>query len=52
MDKWESAGWLWIGAGLMLGMGIGFFVDQLVAGLFSGLGLGMIAASVLWLRSK
>ena len=36
-----------IGGGLLLGMGVGFFTEELVAGLFTGLGSGMLAAAML-----
>lgn len=44
-DKWSGrdrygAGALFIPAGVLTGMGIGFLIDNLVAGLFIGLGAG------------
>jgi hypothetical protein len=44
-DKWPGrdmygAGALFIPAGVLTGMGIGFLIDNLVAGLFIGLGAG------------
>ena len=39
---WEAAGVL-VPGGLLIGMGIGWIFDQLVPGLFIGLGAGMLA---------
>jgi hypothetical protein len=38
----ESAGGLFIPAGILLGIGIGFLVNQLVAAMFIGLGGGFL----------
>ena len=40
--KKESPGGLFIPAGLLIGMGLGFLYDQLVAYLFVGLGIGFL----------
>jgi len=40
-DK-KGAGALFIPGGLILGMGIGFLVDNITAGMFIGLGAGFI----------
>ena len=47
-DKWEIGG-IFVPAGLFIGMGIGFWINQLVAGLFIGLGIGLalLATSLL-----
>ena len=37
---------LFIPGGLILGMGIGFAIDALVAGLFIGLGAGFVAMAI------
>ena len=39
---WEAVGVL-VPGGLLIGMGIGWIFDQLVPGLFIGLGAGMLA---------
>ncbi len=39
-DKEDDSGALFIPAGLLTGMGIGFLTDYLLAGLFIGLGVG------------
>ncbi len=50
--KLEDTTGIFIPGGLLLGMGIGFAVDALVAGLFIGLGAGFvlmaIANVILW----
>lgn len=38
--KGPKAGALFIPAGILLGMGLGFYFNQLPAGLFIGLGVG------------
>ena len=51
MKRWKKkegcdlAG-IFIPGGLLLGMGIGFLVDNLVGGMFIGLGAGMIAFGI------
>jgi hypothetical protein len=48
-DKKSSSsnpGGLLVGGGTLLGMGVGFITGNLPAGLFIGLGLGMIAFAV------
>ncbi len=50
-DDKSSAG-LFIPAGLFIGMGIGFFIDQLVAGLFVGLGVGFTAFAITMVTKK
>ena len=37
---------LFIPAGLFLGMGLGFFTNQIVAGIFIGLGAGFLAMAL------
>lgn len=46
-SKMDTAGGLVIGGGLLLGMGVGFFTEELVAGMFTGLGGGLIVAAAL-----
>ena len=41
-DRWARGG-LFIPAGLFLGFGIGFLVDDMAAGMFVGLGIGFFA---------
>lgn len=41
--KEKSSGGLFIPAGLLLGFGIGFAVDNIPAGMFIGLGAGFLA---------
>ncbi len=43
--KDDSTGLL-IGGGVVLGMGVGFLIGNIPAGLFIGLGLGLIGAFV------
>jgi hypothetical protein len=47
-NKWA----LFIPAGLLLGMGCGFLFDNLVAGLFIGLGAGMVIFAILTFMKK
>jgi hypothetical protein len=42
----SSAVWLWIPAGLFIGMGLGILINQLGAGMFVGLGLGFAAVVI------
>lgn len=44
--KRNSAGGLFVPGGLLLGMGVGFLTDQLVAGMFIGLGAGFILLAI------
>jgi F0F1-type ATP synthase assembly protein I len=41
-EKYNAAG-IFIPAGLLFGMGVGFLIDNVPAGMFGGLGLGMFA---------
>lgn len=43
---------LFIAAGTTLGMGIGFLFDQLVPGMFIGLGAGFVAMALIKVRKK
>lgn len=45
MDK-NGVGGLFIPAGIFIGMGIGFLIDQLVASMFIGLGAGFALFSL------
>ncbi|MFH1781575.1 MAG: hypothetical protein ABH835_03100 [Patescibacteria group bacterium] len=57
-DKKESSkdkygkGALFIPAGIFLGMGFGFLVDNFTAGLFIGFGLGFLAFAISYLMGK
>ena len=44
--KNEDRSGLFIPAGLMIGMGVGFYTNQLVGGLFIGLGLGFLCMAI------
>jgi hypothetical protein len=52
MKKWKrkedgcSIGGIFIPAGLLLGMGVGFLVNNIPGGLFIGLGAGMVAYGI------
>jgi hypothetical protein len=50
--KKEDRGALFIPACLFLGMGFGFFTDQLVAGIFLGLGIGFLLYAIINLLRK
>lgn len=45
--KVDDAGGIFVPAGILIGMGIGFAVDQFVAGLFIGLGAGFLAMAII-----
>jgi len=45
-NKKEKPGALFIPAGVLLGMGLGFLYNHLVAGLFIGLGLGFVLFAI------
>lgn len=49
VDKEDHSG-LFIPGGIFIGMGIGFFTNQLVAGLFIGMGCGFIAMAIAKMR--
>lgn len=51
-DKGQGAGGLFIPAGIMLGMGIGFLMGNLSAGLFVGLGSGFLLFAIVSLFKK
>ncbi len=51
-DKKKGTYGLFIPGGLLLGMGIGFAVDQLVAGMFIGLGTGFVLMALGLLLDK
>lgn len=44
--KRDNPGGLFIPGGLILGMGIGFLTDELVASMFIGLGAGFILFAI------
>jgi len=48
----ENKSALFIPAGLLLGMGCGFIFNNLVAGMFIGLGAGMVIFAVLTFMKK
>lgn len=45
-EKKESPGALFIPAGVLTGMGVGFIVNNIPAGLFIGLGAGFAAFAI------
>lgn len=45
MDK-KGVGGLFIPAGIFIGMGIGFLIDQLVPSMFIGLGAGFVLFAI------
>jgi len=49
--KYDSAG-MAIAGGLLLGMGVGFLIYNIVAGLFIGLGCGLVAGALLARNAK
>ena len=49
-DKKEDFVWLAIPGFILFGMGIGFYINNVPAGMFSGLGIGFIIAMVLGLK--
>ena len=51
-DKKKSIGALFIPAGLFIGFGIGFLVDNVPAGMFLGLGAGFAAFAISLLFKK
>jgi len=50
-DKRDPGGLL-VGGGLLLGMGVGFFINNIPGGMFVGLGAGLIAWAVVALNKK
>lgn len=48
----KEKGALFIPAGLFIGMGLGFWYNQLVVGLFLGLGVGFLLFAITQLFSK
>jgi hypothetical protein len=53
-EKKEGIAGILVPAGIMIGMGVGFLTDQLVAAMFIGLGAGFLAMfiAMLVLRRK
>ena len=45
-DRTGVSGLVFVGC-LMLGLAVGFFIGNIVAGLFGGLGVGFIAMAIL-----
>lgn len=43
---------LFIPAGLFLGMGVGFFLNELVPGIFFGLGIGFLGMAIAEMLKK
>lgn len=50
--KRKSAGGLFILAGLLIGMGIGWMMGYLVQGMFIGLGAGFLAFGIIMLTVR
>lgn len=48
----NEIGALFIPAGLFIGMGLGFFYNQLVVGMFLGLGAGFLLFAIISLFKK
>ena len=46
INKKEDVSGLFIPAGLFLGLGFGFFTQQIVVGIFIGLGFGFLGMAV------
>ena len=51
-DKKSGIGALFIPAGLFIGFGIGFLVNNIPAGMFLGLGLGFLGFGITLLLKK
>lgn len=51
-EKKSGAAGIFIPAGLLIGMGVGFAINQLVAAMFIGLGLGFLFFAIVKLMSK
>lgn len=45
-DPRYARGGLFIPAGIFLGMGVGFLIDNLVGGMFVGFGVGFLAFAI------
>lgn len=45
-SKKDNPGALFIPAGVLTGMGVGFLTNNIAAGLFIGLGLGFVAFAI------
>jgi len=48
----RGAGGLFIPAGIFIGMGVGFLINNIPAGLFAGMGLGFLAFGITSLIKK
>jgi hypothetical protein len=48
----RNSGALFIPAGIFIGMGVGFLVNNIPAGLFAGMGLGFLAFGITALIKK
>ena len=48
---YDSAG-LMIGGGLLIGMGVGFLINNIVAGLFIGIGCGLVGGALVSMRAR
>ncbi len=51
-DDPRGAGALFIPAGLFLGFGIGFLIDNIPGGMFAGLGLGFFLFAAVYVLKK
>ena len=49
--KYDSAG-LMIGGGLLIGLGIGFLINNIPSGLFLGLGCGLVGGALVSMRER
>ena len=51
-EKRNGAAGLFIPAGLFIGFGIGFIIDNIPAGMFAGLGFGFLLFAIAMLMKK
>ncbi len=51
-SKKNDAAGIFVPAGLLIGMGVGFLLGNLVAWLFLGLGLGFLTMALIKLKKK
>jgi hypothetical protein len=51
-DDRKGAGSLFIPAGILIGFGVGFLIDNVPAGMFLGLGLGFLGFAITLLLKK
>jgi hypothetical protein len=49
--KYDSAG-LMIGGGVLIGLGVGFLINNIVAGLFIGIGCGLVGGALISMHTN